>query len=74
MKSPSKAAIAMFGGTTALALTIGFGAVGVNAVSNSSTTTQPAPSVQAPPKAAHYAGSAGVHIATLTGCVAGLDC
>jgi hypothetical protein len=74
MKSPSKTAIAMFGGATALALTIGFGAVGVNAVSSASPTTQSSSSVQAPPKAAPPAGSAGVHIATLTGCVAGLDC
>ncbi len=64
MKSPTKTTIAMFGGAAAIALTVGFGGVGV-----SSTSTAPVH-----PNAAAPAAGKGVHAATLTGCVSGLDC
>jgi hypothetical protein len=52
--------IAMFGSAAALAFAVGFGGVGVSPPGNTpTTTTHPATSV---------------HFATLTGCVAGLNC
>ncbi len=67
----TKKTIAMFGGAVAVAFAIGFGGgVGVSSLSSTTTpATQPATSVQMPAKPAP-----GVHIATLTGCVAGLGC
>jgi hypothetical protein len=66
MKAPTKAAIAMFGGATALAVTVGFGGVGVGPAGGASPTTQ-----SVPPAAAHHPG---VHAATLTGCIPGENC
>ena len=68
----TKKTLAMFGGVAALAFALGFGGgVGVDALGNTTTaTTHPAPTAApAPTKAAP-----GVHFATLTGCIAGLDC
>jgi hypothetical protein len=59
-------------GAAALAVAVGFGGVGVSSLDNTTpTTTHPAASV-APADA--QAPASGVHIATLTGCVSGLDC
>jgi hypothetical protein len=67
----AKKTIAKFGGAAALAFAVGFGGVGANPPGNTTTpTTHPAPSAApAPAKPA-----SGVHTATLTGCIAGLDC
>ena len=76
MKAQAKTAIAMFGGAAALALTVGFGSVGVSPVGSGSTvTTHPSTSVApAHPDAVAPAGHAGVHTATLTGCIPGANC
>jgi hypothetical protein len=69
----TKKAVAMFGGAAALAFAVGFGGgVGVSSLGPATAaTTHPAASVA--PAAAQTPAS-GVHIATLTGCVSGLDC
>lgn len=74
MKAQVKKAIAVFGGAAVLAATIGFG--GVSPVATASTPTpHPSPSATAAhPDAAAPVGGSGVHIATLTACVSGLDC
>ncbi len=71
MVGTKKKTIAMFGGAAAVAFAVGFGGgVGVNALGTTpAPATQPAASVQVPAKAVP-----GVHIATLTGCIAGLGC
>jgi hypothetical protein len=76
MKAHVKAAIAMFGGATALALTVGFGGVGVRPVSAAPTSTTHASSsaTSARPDAAASTGGTGMHAATLAACVSGLDC
>ena len=76
MKAQAKTAVAMFGGAAALALTVGFGGVGVSPVSSGSTaTTHPSTSVApAHPDVVAPAGHAGVHAAILTGCIAGANC
>jgi hypothetical protein len=67
----AKKTMAMFGGAAALAFAVGFGGIEVSSLGNTTTpTTHPATSVApAPAKAA-----SGVHIATLTGCIGGLNC
>jgi hypothetical protein len=76
MKSPTKMKIATFGGAAALALAVGFGGVSAGLVGNTPATTTHASSHAAPAPApgAVANGGAGVHTATLTGCVTGLDC
>jgi hypothetical protein len=65
----------VFGGAAALAMTLGFGGVGVSPIGGASTTaTHQSPGAAAVhPNAAPAAGTV-VHTATLTGCVSGLDC
>ena len=76
MKAQTKTAIAMFGGATALALTVGFGGVGVSPIGSASATTTHSSSSATParPDATAPAGGTSVHTATLTSCVSGLDC
>jgi hypothetical protein len=63
--------IAMFGGAAALAFAVGFGGVDVGSLGNTPTTAaHPTPSTAVAPANA----APGVHFATLTGCIAGLDC
>jgi hypothetical protein len=72
MKALPKTAVAMFGGAAALALVVGFGGIGAGPVGGASaTTTHPSSSVTPAPT---HAANTGVHAATLTGCIAGLDC
>ncbi len=68
MKASTKAAIAMFGGAAALAVTVGFGGAGIGPAGGTSPTTQ---SSSVAPVAAHHAR---VHAATLTGCISGENC
>lgn len=76
MKAQAKTAIAVCGGAATLALTVGFGGIGVSPVgSSSTTTTHPSTSVApAHPDAVAPAGHAGVHMGTLTGCIPGANC
>jgi hypothetical protein len=76
MKAQVKTAIAMFGGATALALTVGFGGLGVSPLSGAPTATTHASSsaMVARPGATAPAGGTVVHTATLAACVSGLDC
>ncbi|OBI42880.1 hypothetical protein [Mycobacterium sp. E796] len=74
MKAQVKKAIAVFGGTAVLAATIGFGGVSPAATA-SSPAPHPSPSATGThPGTTALAGGSGVHIATLTACVSGLDC
>ncbi|OBG18723.1 hypothetical protein [Mycobacterium sp. 852002-51057_SCH5723018] len=75
MKTQTKAATALFGGATALVLTLGLGGVGVSPVGGAATTAAHQSTAAAPahPNAAPAAGTV-VHTATLTACVSGLDC
>jgi hypothetical protein len=58
----TKKAVAMFGGAAALAFAVGFGGgVGVSSLGDATAATTQTP-------------ASGVHVATLTGCVSGLDC
>jgi hypothetical protein len=72
MKVLTKTAIAGFGGAAAVVLTVGFGRVGISSTGGASATaTHPSTSLtSAQPDSA----TPGVHLATLTSCVAGLDC
>jgi hypothetical protein len=76
MKAQVKRAIALFGGAAVVAATIGLGGVGVSPASSASTTaTHPSSSATvAHPDATAPAPGAGVHAATLTACISGLDC
>jgi hypothetical protein len=76
MKAQAKTAIAMFGGAAALALTVGFGGVGVSPVGSGPTATTHLSTGVAPahPDAVAPAGHAGDHTATLTGCISGANC
>jgi hypothetical protein len=76
MKAQAKATIAMFGGAAALAVAVGFGGVAISQVGGSATTTtHPSTSVTpARPDVDALAGHAGVHPATLTGCIPGANC
>lgn len=76
--SGTKTALTMFGGAAALAVAVGFGGVAANTVASALPTTLPTTSSVTPalPNAATTGSpsGSGVHIATLTGCVSGLDC
>jgi hypothetical protein len=74
MKAPTKTAIAMFSGTAALAMTVGFGGIGVSQVGASTTWTRPSSVTMARAGAAAPASHTGVHPATLTGCISGANC
>jgi hypothetical protein len=76
MRAQTKTTIARFGSAAALALTVGFGAVGVSPMgTQSTTTTHPSTSVApAHPDVVAPAGHGGVHVATLTGCIPGANC
>ncbi len=81
MKTPTKTSLALFGGAAALVIAAGGG---IAAASTTTTATGPTtPSVSVAPEAPAVpvvqnnvpapAGS-GVHIATLVGCIGGLNC
>jgi hypothetical protein len=80
MKSLTRMAITTLGGAAALAFAVGFGGVGASPVGTTPATTAHTSSnvAPAPPSTAATggitSGGAGVHIATLTGCVLDLDC
>ena len=76
MKAQVKTVIAMSGGATAFALTVGFGGVGVSQLSGAPTATTHASSsaMVARSGATAPAGGAIVHTGTLAACVSGLDC
>jgi hypothetical protein len=76
MKAQAKTAFATFGGAAALALTVGFGGVGVSSIGSASTApTNPSTSVApARPDADAPAGQTGAHTATITGCIPGANC
>ncbi len=75
MKVHTRSTIAIFGGAAALALTVGFGGLGVNPAGDASTTTHSSSSVApARPGPAAPGGGTSVHMATLTGCIAGANC
>jgi hypothetical protein len=70
-----KTAIAMFSGTAALAIAVGFGGLGVSPAGGASTTAH----VTAPPSssatpALGKAPASDVHHVVLTSCISGLDC
>jgi hypothetical protein len=68
----TKKTFAMFGGAAALALAVGFGSgIGIGSLGNTATpATHPAASVTPAPANA----TPSSHMATLTDCIAGLDC
>ena len=76
MKAQAKKALALFGGAAAVALTVGFGGVGViPANSPSIAATHRATSVAStPPRVDAPAGQSGVHTAVLAGCIPGANC
>jgi len=76
MRSQTKTAIKMFGSAAAIAAAVGLGGVGVNAAGSTPSTGHALSSViPAPAATGSSTGSgSGVHNATLTGCVSGLDC
>ncbi|CQD16479.1 hypothetical protein U8D42_08790 [Mycobacterium europaeum] len=70
MKAQIKTAAAVFGGMSAVALAVGFGAVGIDPAGGApAAATHPSSST-----AATSTTGAGTHVATLAGCVSGLDC
>lgn len=71
MIAHTKAAAAVFGGVIGAVL-----AVGIGGVSASPTATAPAPAAHSTTVAPTRteATGAGVHLATLAGCISGLDC
>jgi len=70
MHAPTKTAIAMLGGATALVVTVGAGGPGGSPVGDpSAPPTHRSSSVVAP-----QADNGAAHIATLSGCVAGANC
>lgn len=74
MKSHARTALAMFGGAAAVAWTVGFGGLTTTLTSDTSTTHPSSTVVQGRQQAATPAGNDTVHIATLTGCIAGANC
>jgi hypothetical protein len=76
MKSQTKTAMKIFGGAAAVAVAVGLGGVGVDSLGTAPTAGHLTSSVtQAPPPSGSATGSgSGVHVATLTGCISGLDC
>ncbi len=69
-----KKAMAVFGSASALALVIGIGGIGVNPAGGPPTATHQPSAVPSAPGAAPGHDGTAVHVATLVGCVAGLDC
>ncbi|OBH35814.1 hypothetical protein A5692_11120 [Mycobacterium sp. E342] len=69
MKAQIKTAVAVFGGTSAVALAVGFGGVGVGPAGGAS-----APAAHTPSSTAATVTTGGIHVATLASCVSGLDC
>ena len=67
MSQPRK--IVTFGAAAALAVAVGFGGAGVGLAGNTPATTAHTSAHVVPAPA-----SAGVHTATLSDCVSGLDC
>lgn len=78
MAGKKKTALAVFGGAAALAVGIGFGGLAVNTVASAETAIPPTTSAVTPQLSTSQAtpsnGGGNVHIATLTSCIAGLDC
>jgi hypothetical protein len=82
MKMRTRTALARFGGTAALAVAVVLAVVVVLLVAAippapsapSVTPPPPASAVVAGPLDAAAPGGTGVHIATLTGCISGLNC
>ena len=75
MRSRTKKALVTLGGAAAVALTVGFGGLGTTPMGQGSTvTTHPSSSVAQHPQQAATAAANGVHVATLTGCIAGANC
>jgi hypothetical protein len=72
MRTQIKKAIAVFGGAAVLAATVGFGGASPVATASTPTTHPSSSATAAHPDATVPAG--GVHFATLTACVSGLDC
>jgi hypothetical protein len=69
----AKKTVTLLCGAAALAFAVGFGGgVGVSSLDNTTAATSH-PAATAAPAAAQTPAS-GVHVATLTGCVSGLDC
>lgn len=65
-------AVAVLGGAAALAFALEFGGVGAGSPGN---TTPPQPAASVVPSGAQAPGSGvHIHVATLAGCVSGLDC
>ena len=69
-----KTAIAMFSGTAALAIAVGFGSLGVSPGSGASPTTQPSSSAKPALGSTARTPAGDVHRVILTGCIGGLDC
>ncbi|OBF12648.1 hypothetical protein A5730_03620 [Mycobacterium sp. ACS4054] len=67
MKTRITTAVAALGGMAAVTLALGFGGVAVG-------TTAAAPATHSSSGIAPAHAAAGVHQATLAGCVSGLDC
>jgi hypothetical protein len=81
MKMRTRTALARFGGTAALAVAVVLAVVVVLLVaaippapSAPTTPAPPAPAVVAGPPHAAAPGGTGIHIATPTGCISGLNC
>lgn len=74
MKTHARTALAMFGGAAAVAWTVGFGGLATTLTSETSTTTHPSSSEVRDGQPTTPAGNDTVHIATLTGCIAGANC
>lgn len=72
MSSTIRNATAVFGVAAAVALTLGFGAVGVSPPGGASTpATHPSSGIATTQTSTP---APGVHIATLTGCIPGANC
>lgn len=74
MKTRTRTTIAMFAGAAAVALTAGFGGPGIGPVDDPSTMTVHPSQSAATNDPATPASNGSVHIATLTGCIAGANC
>ncbi|OBH45856.1 hypothetical protein [Mycobacterium mantenii] len=72
MRITIKKAIAAFGGAAAVVLAVGFGPAGVSPADNAPPATMHSSSSAAPIQPGPAA--AGVHVATLVGCVPGANC
>jgi hypothetical protein len=77
MKMRTRTALALFGGaaTLVLAVVVVLLAAAIPSPPSAGVTpAPPAPAAVAGPLDAAAPGSTGVHIATLTGCIGGLNC